>query len=128
MPSKNKKSLAETHPEVAKQWHPTKNGDLKPEDFSYGSTKKVWWKCDKGVDHEWDSVISSRSRGTGCPICSNNMVVRSNCMATTHPELAKEWHPTKNGDITPFDITAGSNKRFWWKCDKGDVCLIQNIS
>ena len=117
---KDKKSLAETHPEVAKQWHPTRNEDLSPKDFTYGSTKKVWWKCDKGVDHEWDSVISSRSQGTGCPICSNNMVVRSNCMATTHPELAKEWHPTKNGDITPFDITAGSNKRIWWKCDKGD--------
>ena len=35
--SKDKKSLAETHPEVAKQWHPTLNGDLMPEDFSYGS-------------------------------------------------------------------------------------------
>tara|TARA_B110000114_G_scaffold17366_1_gene16758 strand:+ start:459 stop:578 length:120 start_codon:yes stop_codon:yes gene_type:complete len=25
---KDKKSLAETHPELAKQWHPTKNGKL----------------------------------------------------------------------------------------------------
>ena len=33
---KDKKSLAETHPEVAKQWHPTKNGDLTPHNIDSG--------------------------------------------------------------------------------------------
>ena len=46
---KKKKSLAETHPEVAKQWHPTKNGDLTPNNVTPGSNKKAWWKCDKGL-------------------------------------------------------------------------------
>ena len=55
--SKNKQSLAETHPEVAKQWHPTKNEDLTPFNVTSGSSKKVWWKCDKGDDHEWESEI-----------------------------------------------------------------------
>ena len=45
---KDKKSLAETHPEIAKQWHPTKNGSLTPFDLSIGSGKLVWWKCAKG--------------------------------------------------------------------------------
>ena len=58
------KSLAEVNPELAKQWHPTKNGDLTPFFFSQGSEKKVWWKCDKGVDHEWESSINNRSKGT----------------------------------------------------------------
>ena len=49
----NKPSLAETHPEIAKEWHPTLNGDLTPRDFTHGSDKKPWWKCDKGDDHEW---------------------------------------------------------------------------
>jgi len=44
----------------------------------------------------------------------------SNCLSTTHPEIAKEWHPTKNGKTTTYDIVAGSNKTFWWKCNKGD--------
>ena len=34
-------------------------------------------------------------------------------------ELAKEWHPTKNGSLTPADLTLGSNKRVWWICSKG---------
>ena len=118
---KDKKSLAETHPEVAKQWHPTKNGDLTPYDVTKGMNKKVWWKCDKGDDHEWKASPNKRALvGRGCPICSNQMVVLSNCLSTIHPEIAKEWHPTKNGNITPYNIVSGSNKKFWWKCDKGD--------
>ena len=49
------KSLAEVNPELAKEWHQTKNGELKPNDFTYGSGTKVWWKCDEGLDHEWEA-------------------------------------------------------------------------
>ena len=118
--SKNKKSLAETHPEVAKQWHPTKNGDLTPNNVTPGSNKKVWWKCEKGDDHEWDAVIAKRANGRRCPVCSGHKTVLSNCLATINPNIAKQWHPTKNGDLTPFDITENSNKKVWWKCEKGD--------
>ena len=115
-----KKSLAETHPEIAKQWHLTKNGGLTPNDVTSGSGKKIWWKCEKGDDHIWQSIVNNRRKGVSCPICSNRKAVKSNCLATTHPDLANQWHPTKNGKLTPFDITAGSNKKGWWKCDKGD--------
>ena len=115
-----KKSLAETHPEVAKQWHPTKNRDLSPYDFTAGSGKKVWWKCPKGDDHEWLTDINHRTSGRKCPYCSGNKVSKTNSLKTTSPELAKEWHPTKNGTLTPNDLTSGSTKKVWWKCDKGD--------
>lgn len=36
------------------------------------------------------------------------------------PHLLKEWHPTKNGDLTPKDITQGSVKKVWWLCSKDD--------
>ena len=111
-----KKSLAETHPEVAKQWHPTKNGDLTPNDFTGGSQKKVWWKCDKGEDHEWLTSINKRSAGSECTICSGNKVVKSNCLATTNPKLAKQWHPTKNGDLKPEDFSSKSHFKVWWLC------------
>jgi coenzyme F420-reducing hydrogenase beta subunit len=90
---KEKKSLAETHPEVAKQWHQTKNGNLTPNDVTSGSSKKIWWKCDKGDDHEWETKICHMTKGSGCPICSNHIAVLSNCLATLNPELSKEWHP-----------------------------------
>ena len=114
------KSLAEVNPELAKQWHKTKNGDLTPFDFTSGSGVKIWWKCDKGDDHEWEQRIVSRKHGAKCSVCCSRTIVKSNCIATTHPEIAKQWHPTKNGDLTSFDIGAGYTKKVWWKCDKVD--------
>ena len=112
--------LATTHPDLAKEWHLTKNGDLTPNDVTSGSGKDIWWKCDKGDDHEWVSTVNNRKNGNGCSICSSKQVVKSNCLATTHPDLAKEWHLTKNGDLTPNDVTYGSDKKIWWKCEEGD--------
>ena len=63
-------SLSFTHPELSKQWHPTKNGVLKPEDVSCGSAKKVWWVCDVNCTHIWDASIKSRTRGRGCSKCA----------------------------------------------------------
>ena len=112
--------LATLRPELAKEWHPTKNGHLTPFNFSEYSAEIVWWKCDKGDDHEWESAISNRSSGNGCSVCHGLTIVESNCLATLNPKLTKEWHPTKNGDLTPFDVTIKSNNIVWWKCDKGD--------
>jgi hypothetical protein len=53
------KSLAEVNPELAKQLHPTKNGDLTANDVSSGSDAKIWWKCNNGEDHEWSSKMFS---------------------------------------------------------------------
>ena len=113
--------LAKVNPELAKQWHPTKNGKLTPFNIVASSHEKVWWKCEKG--HEWESQIGNlnrpRTNSNGCPYCSGQSVNHENCLAKVNPELAKEWHPTKNGDLTPFDVTCGSNKKVWWICKNG---------
>lgn len=122
--------LANTHPEIASQWHPTKNGSLKPSEVTNGSHKRVWWKCPEGPDHEWSTKVGGRVQGnTGCPFCAGQKTSITNCLATTMPELAKEWHPTKNGDKTPNDFTKNSNKKVWWLCKKCDfewVSIIGN--
>jgi hypothetical protein len=115
--TKVSKSLLIKRPDLAAQWHPTKNGDLKPENVTCGSTLKVWWVCDAG--HEFLMEINSRNKSFGCPYCSGMKVSIDNCIATKKPELIKEWHPTKNGELTPFDVTFGSNKIVWWLCEKG---------
>ena len=112
-----KNDLATTHPKLAKEWHPTKNGALKPTDVCAGSGKKVWWQCEEG--HEWQAIIVSRRNNRGCAVCSNKKVlIGHNDFATAFPELAKEWHPTENGDVKPTDVTYISNKIVWWKCSK----------
>lgn len=116
----NSTSLATLNPQLARQWHPTKNGKLTPADVRIGSGRKIWWKCPEGQDHEWRATVHNRSIGLNCPVCSNQKVTISNCLATLNPELAKQWHPTKNSKLTPFDVGAGSGKIIWWKCPKGD--------
>lgn len=109
--------LATLNPELAKQWNYTKNGTLLPSNIMVSSNKKVWWICDKG--HEWKATVNDRNQGCGCPYCSNKKVLAGyNDLATSNPYLAKQWHPEKNGELTPFDVTAGSSKKVWWLCDK----------
>ncbi len=42
-----------------------------------------------------------------------------NDLASQFPEIATEWHPDKNGSITPDSVTPHSAKKYWWKCLKG---------
>jgi len=113
-----KSSLAETNPELAKEWHPTKNDKLTPNDVAPKSNKKIWWKCIKG--HEWQAKICNRSLGRGCPVCANKTVAEgANDLGTTHPQLTKEWHPIKNGNLTPKNVTYGSGRKVWWLCPIG---------
>ena len=111
--------LATTNPALAKEWNYEKNGNLTPHDITAGSRKKVWWLCEKG--HAYEQLIIKRSsRGAACPYCSGHKVLRGfNDLATVNPLLAKEWHPTENSNLTPFDVTAGSGKRVWWLCPLG---------
>ena len=110
-------SLRTISPELAKQWHPTKNGNITPDDVTSKSGKRVWWKCPVADDHEWKASPSDRSGGRSCPFCINQKVTNSNCLNTTHPTLVKEWHPTKNDNLTPYDVTSGSRRKIWWVCE-----------
>lgn len=110
--------LASLYPDTAAEWHPTKNVPLSPKDILAGSSKKVWWKCKEG--REWQAVIASRVKGVGCPFCTNQKATfGKNDLATKHPELINEWHPTKNGELTPSMVTCGSGKKVWWICEQG---------
>jgi len=111
-------SLLERFPILSQEWHPTKNGNLKPSLVKPNSFKKVWWlgKC----GHEWDAPPTSRtSKNSGCPICTGKRVSDGiNDLATLKPDIASEWHPTKNGCLKPNQVSIGSAKSAWWlgKC------------
>ncbi len=111
--------LATTHPNLVKEWNYEKNGDFTPQMTTKGSDKKVWWKCSKG--HEWQATISSRSNtNCGCPYCSHQKtIVGETDLASTNPELIKEWNYEKNANIDLKMVMRGSKKRVWWKCSNG---------
>ena len=104
--------------ELLRDWDYTKNM-LAPERFAKVSNKSVHWKCHV-CGYEWKAKISNRVHGRGCPACSGKAVHEGrNDLGTTDPDLAKEWHPTKNGALMPSDVTRGCNKKVWWKCPIG---------
>jgi len=112
------KRLVSSYPSLVAEWHPTKNGALRPNDVTHGSGRVVWWSCPKG--HEYDSMIKGRARdGRGCPYCAGKRIAREDSLATKFPKIAKEWHPTKNGQVIPSTIAPRSSKKAWWLCPKG---------
>ena len=78
-------SLAEVRPELVSEWS-EKNLPLTPDDITFGSNKKVWWKGACG--HEWQTSVKARSSGEKCPICSGARVIAGiNDLATLEPLL-----------------------------------------
>lgn len=110
------RSLAALYPAVAAQWHPTLNEES-PEQVYATSAKKAWWQCDVDPSHVFEARIGNRtSRQSGCPFCSGDKVCESNSLATLYPEIAQEWHPRLNKELTPSDVTCGSDRKVWWLC------------
>ena len=109
-------SLAEVHPELITEWS-EKNLPLKPDDITFGSNKKVWWRGACG--HEWQASVKARSNGEKCPICSGARVIAGiNDLATTDSQLLSEWDYEKN-KWKPTEVSRNSAKRAWWKCRHG---------
>jgi len=108
--------LETVNPKLAKEWHSIKNGISTPRDFTSGSDKKIWWQCNKRKDHIWLANIYTRNKGHGCPFCTGKKVSKDNCLQTVNPKLAQEWHPSKNGILTPRNVTVSSAKKVWWLC------------
>ena len=109
--------LLTTNPALVKEWDYEKN-TISPDSVSIGSGVSVWWKCKKG--HNWKTKVASRGRGSGCPYCAGQKVlIGFNDLTTTNPELLDEWDYSKNTGIKPTNITAGCNRKVWWKCAMG---------
>ena len=104
---------------LLQEWDYELNKDFDIKTILTGSHTIVWWKCSK-CGYKWQIAIRNRVNGSHCPCCINKVAVEGiNDLTTTHPEIAKEWHPTKNETLTAKDITYGSNKKVWWICPQG---------
>ena len=102
-------SLAEHNPELIKEWDYDKNDALgiKPDKVSYGSARKVWWKCDKG--HSYLMGLNSRTtpgrNRKQCSVCAGLQVIEGyNDLYSKFPELMKEWDYDKNDALGIFHM------------------------
>ena len=107
-------SFAEKYPELVPEW--SDRNDLRPEEVSFGSHKKVWWIGACG--HEWQAIVKNRGNGHGCPVCSGNLIIPGiNDFKTKHPELMDEW--SEKNTLDPSKVGEFTNHTAIWRCRLG---------
>ncbi len=112
-------SLETMRPELVEEWDFEKNGMLKPENYSYKSDVKVWWKCSNCGSSYQLSIKQKCNNVNSCSICANKRLMKGyNDLATTHPELAKEWDFEKN-ETKPDEVISYGDRKVFWICKKG---------
>lgn len=127
-----KSYLSKTHPHLRSEFRHVlqKDGTIDKktnfQNITTFSNKRVVWKCprklcDKNCDHIYTAKLSGRTAGkTGCPFCAPNplKICPCNSLESLRHDLAQEWHPKKNF-FKASDVSPQSNKKIWWKCQKG---------
>lgn len=85
--------------------------------ITMGSARRLEWLGSCG--HIWERTIQSYIKKSSCPICENKQLLTGfNDLKTYNPSFLKEWHPTKNGNLTPEAVLFNSGKNIWWVCEK----------
>jgi len=108
-------SLEYNYPELANEWNTNKNGDLKPSEVSTKSNRNIWWICSINHNHQWDTIIYSRTdpdHPTGCPFCRKKTegdllkwLIEQLPDHTIEPQQTFDWccGPTTNREL-PYDF------------------------
>lgn len=112
--------IATTNPELMFMWDYDKNAEeeIFPENIKAHTSIKTWWRCEN--NHSWKTNAAHIMRGRRCPYCSGKKVIPGeNDLETLYPDIAAEWHPTKNNKLKPFDIKPRHAKKVWWICQYG---------
>ena len=110
---------------IAKLWHPTRNGALRPGDVSDRTKDGIWFLCpDCGC--EWrESLRSTREGSRRCPACAGGrqgfVVAGVSDLASVRPDVAAQLDPALNGGLEPDELSAHSCRQVWWRAACGHV-------
>ena len=115
-------SLGLKYPHIAKEFIELTNTDYKDytvEMISVSSNQLALWKCSSSdCNCELKTKVSDRTiKSSGCPACSGRIASDKNRLSILYPEIAKQWHPSRNENLTSHDVTYSSHKEIWWKCN-----------
>ena len=107
--------LATADPELVKEW--SSSNIKKPFEVMKNSSYYAAWICPK-CNGEYYEKICNRSVGDdSCPYCNRGRVLPGyNDLATTDPELAKEWSPSNIKK--PYEVKKNSSYYASWICPK----------
>lgn len=110
-------SLKALFPEiVANEWD-YDNNSLDPDTIAPHTNVSYYWKCLHGHEPYKARVNNKTSNNGGnCPKCSHQKFSPEFSLAALYPDLALQWDTAANNGKTAAEITAHSNKSFWWSC------------
>lgn len=112
-------TIVKLAPEIKAQIHPEMNAGLDVDSLAAKSSQKIWWVCQEH-GHPYTSTPRHKTDGAGCSVCSGKQILAGfNDLATTRPDIAAQWHPTLNGDLTPTMVSKNYSKKVWWQCNLG---------
>lgn len=101
------------------EWDWDLNADLDPLTLRAGSHVVVAWRCLLDPGHVWETRLADRTYGgSSCPFHMGDRVHPSGSLAAYYPELAKQWHPSRN-DRRPDEVTRASGYAAHWRCAHG---------
>lgn len=89
-----------------------------PFDIAQRSEKRIWLRClDDDTHPDYDLATSNFQRSHKCPYCAGKRVCETNSFGYAYPDYVHLW--SDKNEKTPYDYTAGSNQKVWWKCPDG---------
>jgi hypothetical protein len=122
-------SLADNFPSLIKEWDFEKNS-INPHKILKSSREKAYWIC-SSCGNKWKTRIDHRTISkSGCKPCNREKAYKktyetklkkSKTLYEDNKFLTKQWHPTKNGMLTPKNVSHSSSKKVYWICERGHV-------
>jgi very-short-patch-repair endonuclease/uncharacterized C2H2 Zn-finger protein len=111
-------SFGGKYPELLRFLDPDGNEGFDPFAVAPTARTEVNFRCEHGHRYERSLMTLVGNEGR-CKMCAGQVATETNNLAVVFPEIATEWHPTRNHDLTPSDVTPFSNKPVWWLCSAG---------
>lgn len=114
-------------PNMMAMWDYENNAISPNKVLAHSTIIECYWKCPICGKLE-KAAPDKKYEAKTCWDCGNKIagvtrrkseVQRKGSFAQHHPHLAKEWHPTLNGNVTPYDVTSGCGDEFYWQCKYG---------
>lgn len=116
---KHRGNLFDEYPTLIEELDENYNKYEDVKSVSSCSKTLIYWLCQK--QHSYTMSASNKSKGLGCPYCSNHkLLVGFNdletwCLKNNRQQILDDWNYTKN-DLSPKDVMFGSFKQAHFKC------------
>ena len=97
--------------------------DCSPKDVSYSTAILIWFKCDKHPEHKSElkrlnDFTSGYEGSVDCIQC--NSIAQYILDNFPNKKLEEVWDYEKNGDLDPWGINKGTDRKIWIICQEKD--------